>query len=182
MDGSIQEEEMKMLVVFLLALIVLSACSKPAAERPPDFSLVFEWDTGALPPQYHYAYVIRIEPDGTGELVYSPGYEPLTQPGAWRAAFTLSPDQMDHLFALLRGGNMLRSDWQTGQPLVGGQGTRISITADGNTYVVPSVSVLSQSERETVEKVMEGIRSFVPAGIWEEMEARQSQFEADFEY
>ena len=173
---------MKVMFWLLLALVALSACAKPAAERPPDFSLEFEWDTGALPPQYHYAYVIRLEPDGSGELVYSPGYEPLTQADAWRAAFLLSPDQMDDLYALLRGGNMLRSDWQTGQPLVGGQGTHIRITADGKTYEVPSVSVLTQSEREKVENLMEGIRSFVPAGIWEEMEARQAQFEADFEY
>ena len=173
---------MKFSIWLFLAVIALSACAKPSAERPSDFSLAFEWDTGALPPQYHYAYVIRFEPDGRGELVYSPGYEPLTQPDAWRAAFTLPPAQMDDLYTLLREGNMLRSDWQTGQPLVGGQGTRISITAEGKTFVVPSVSVLTQSERETVENVMEGIRSFVPAGIWEEMEARQARFEADFEY
>jgi len=173
---------MKIQLGFLLMFCALTACAKPAAARPPDFSLVFEWDTGALPPQYHYAYVIRIEADGKGELVYSPGYDPLTRADAWRAEFTLSPDQMDDLYALLRAENMLHSNWKTGQPLLGGQGTRIRITAHGSIYEVPSVSVLDKSERASVEEVMDAIRSYVPAKIWEEMEARQAQYEADFEY
>ena len=77
---------------------------------------------------------------------------------------------------------MLRSKWSTGQPLLGGQGTSLVITASGKEYRVPSVSILTRSEREKVEELIEIIRGYVPKSIWDEMDARQAEFEAGFEY
>lgn len=166
-----------MMIIILLA----SACSKPAAHRPSDFSLNFEWDTGALPPQYHYAYVVRIGSDNHTDFTYSPGYEPLTQPDAWQVKFDLTANQLNGLYALLLENDMLRSSWQTGQPLLGGSGTRLAIQADGRVFEVPSISVLDKTQRQTVEIVMDHIRTLVPDDVWREMEARQAQHEADFE-
>ena len=77
---------------------------------------------------------------------------------------------------------MLRSQWSTGQPLLGGQGTSLVITASGKEYRVPSISVLTRSEREKVDEIIEIIRGYVPQAIWDEMDARQAAFEAEFEY
>ncbi len=172
----------RIMLVFILMVIFFSSCGKAPVERPADFSLIFEWDTGALPPQYHYAYLIRIGPGQEAEFIYSPGYEPLTQPDAWRMPFEMSAGQLDDLYALLLGRNMLRSNWKTGQPLLGGSGTRLEISAGGAQYQVPSLAVLAKSERDTLEGVIEEIREMVPMEIWEEMDVRQSRHEADFEY
>ncbi len=168
-------------VLLLMISILISACSKPSSKRPSDFSLTLEWDTGALPPQYHYAYVIRIQPGSQADFTYAAGYEPLTQPDAWQAKFDLSESQLDALYAYLLGNDMLKSGWKTGQPLLGGSGTRILIQAEGTTYEIPSISILDKSQRQDVEALMDYIRDLVPGTIWQEMEERQAQHEADYE-
>ena len=171
---------MKVQLVFLLMIsILISACLKPSSQRPSDFSLTFEWDTGALPPQYHYAYVIRIQPGSQADFTYAAGYEPLTQPDAWQAKFNLSESQLDALYAYLLENDMLKSGWKTGQPLLGGSGTRILIQAQGTAYEIPSISILDKSQRQSVEELMDYIRALVPDTIWQEMEKRQAQHEAD---
>lgn len=165
----------------LLTSLIISGCSQPSAQRPADFNLTFEWDTGALPPQYHYAYVIRIQPVAEADFTYAPGYEPLTQSDAWQVQFEISESQMDALYAYLLENDMFKSSWKTGQPLLGGSGTRILIQADGTTYEIPSISVLEKSQRQSVEDLMDYIRDLVPQNIWQEMETRQAQHEADYQ-
>jgi len=167
-------------ILLIMAALMMSACGGQPNKRPQDFSLVFEWDTGALPPQYHYAYVITIGPGTQGEFVYSHGYEPLNEPNAWRTEFSLTNDQMDDLFAFLVKENMLRSEWKTGKLLVGGSNTIILITAGGKEYQIPPIAHLEDADRQQVEKVMEEICSYVPAEIWAEMKAMQSEFEANY--
>lgn len=173
---------MKTIILAIFAAsLALSACARTPAARPDDFSLRLEWDIGALPPQYHYSYTITISPDLIGEFTYQPGYGPEDSGEFWRTEFNLESKDLDALYSMLDEKGMLRSRWATGQPLMGAQGTSLVITASGNEYPVPSVSVLTRSEREKVETVIETIRGLVPKAIWDEMEARQADFEAGFE-
>jgi hypothetical protein len=148
---------------------------------PEDFSLVLEWDTGALPPEYHYQYTIAIGPGTQGEFVYHPGYEASPE-NTWITALMISGDDLQSLFEYLSENNMLRKNWQTGMPLLGGQGTSIMITAFDQQYLVPSVSEVSQNERGLVEQAIEEIKSYVPADVWAEMGSRQSDYEQNFRY
>jgi len=173
---------MKPLFTFSLFLLMCCAsCSTMPENYPDNFSLVLEWDTGALPPEYHYQYTIAIGPGLQGEFVYHPGYE-ANADNTWITTFSVSVDDLQSLYDYLRENDVLRKNWQKGMPLLGGQGTSIIITAFDQQYLVPSVSEVSQNERGLVEQTIEEIRSHVPAEVWTEMESKQSDYEQNYQY
>lgn len=167
------------LFLIVILLVFLSSCSRMPDNYPQDFSLVLEWDTGALPPEYHYQYTITIGPGPQGEFSYHPGYE-YNASLAWTTPLEITEVDLQSLYAYLGDNNILRNRWESSQPLLGGQGTRIVIDAFGQQYVVPSVSEVSPKERELVEKTIEMIRTYVPGNIWSEMERRQAEYESSY--
>ena len=171
---------MKALIIFsLFSLLVFSSCARTSDEYPKDFSLVLDWDTGALPPEYHYQYTISIGPGPQAEFVYHPGYE-ATAENTWITSFVISEADLQKLFNYLEQKDVLRNRWATGELLVGGQGTSISITAFDQQYLIPGVSEVNREERELIEQLIEEIKSYVPDQIWEEMERRQSEYETSY--
>ena len=164
------------------ACLGLAACARMQAARPEDFSLTLEWDTGALPPPYHYSYTITIGPDLTGHFSFQPGYAPENSDELWETEFDIKDDELDALYQMLAEKGVLRSKWSTDQPLMGGKSTSLVITASDEEFIIPSVSILARPEREKVEEVIDIIRAYVPKFIWDEMSARQAKFEARFEY
>jgi len=181
--GMNMENRVKRLFVILSASVFLfSSCSGLPSENPEDFSVVFSWDTGALPPQYHYSYTITIGPGPQGQFVYQPGYDTQDQTNLWVAGFVLTQGQLDSLYESLKGLGIMRSRWNTGAGLVGGSNTDIIITAYGKEYHVPSIAELEEGDRGRVDEAMEDIRGMVPKDIWDEMEARQQAYEQKFEY
>ena len=168
------------IVVILLSSLLICACGRAPASRPEDFSIKFEWDTGALPPQYHYSFTIAVGSGLSGEFFYQPGYGDEASADLWQTGFDMKSKDLDALYQFLLDEGMLRSEWATGQPLLGGQGTSLVITTSGKTYQIPSVSGLTQPERSKVEAFIELLRGIVPQSIWDEMDARQEDFEAKF--
>jgi hypothetical protein len=169
----------KLILLFALLLVNFSSCTNMPDKYPEDFSLVLEWDTGALPPQYHYQYAITIGPGPQGEFFYHPGYEG-TPENTWITSIEITGSDLQSLFDFLNENKILRNRWQSGQPLLGGQGTSIIITAFDQQYLVPSISEVSQNERELVEQSIEEIKSYVPEAIWAEMNSRQSEYEQNY--
>jgi hypothetical protein len=166
--------------VIVSVSLALGACARVPDSRPDDFGLILDWDNGALPPPYHYSYSITIGPVLVGQFSYQPGYAPENQVEVWNKEFSLENKDLDALYKILAEKGMLRENWATGQPLLGGQGSNLDITASGKDYHIPSVSMLTRSEREKVEVVFEIIRGYVPQSIWDEIAARQAKFEAGF--
>ena len=167
------------MIIILLTLVFLSSCAGMPNNYPADFSLVLDWDTGALPPEYHYQYTVTIGPGPQGEFSYHPGCEENASL-AWITPFDVTDTDLQSLFAYLKENNILRNRWESGQPLLGGQGTRIIIDAFGQRYVIPSISEVSTKERELVEQTIELIRTYVPETIWTEMEQQQTDYESSF--
>lgn len=171
----------KWIVVLSASFFVFSSCSGLPAETPEDFSVVFSWDTGSLPPQYHYSYTITVGTGPQGEFVYQPGYDEQDRTNMWVADFVLTQVELDTLFASLKELGMMRSRWNTGRRLIGGSNTEMVITAFGKEYRVPSLAEVREEDRTRVEEAMEAILEAVPQDIWEEMEARQQVYEENFE-
>jgi hypothetical protein len=173
---------MKLIIwVLFTACLGLTACARVQTTRPKDFSLILDWDTGALPPLYHYSYIISIGPNPAGRFTFQPGYAPENSGEMWETEFELQDTDLDVLYLTLIEKEALRSNWSTGEPLMGGQGSSIVITAGGKEYKVPSLSILTRSDREKVQALIEIIRGYVPTSIWDEMTVRQAEFEAGFE-
>jgi hypothetical protein len=166
--------------IIVSASLALGACAHVPGERPDDFGLILDWDTGTLPPPYNYSYTIAIGPGLVGQFSYQPGYAPENQVEVWNKEFSLESKDLDALYKTLAEKGMLRENWATDQRLLGGQGSNLDITASGNKYHIPSVSVLTRPDREKVEAVFEIIRGYIPQSIWDEMAIRQTKFEAGF--
>ena len=161
--------------------IMTMGCGAKEPQVPDDFSLSFDWNTGALPPKYHYAYVITIGPGTQGEFEYSSGYDSSGKSNRWIAPFTLSEDALEELYRYLENQDIFRTSWKTGRGLIGGSTTNLIITANGKEYQIPSISELKDTDKILVESAMDNIRGYVPESIWEEMNDRQTRYEESYQ-
>jgi len=157
------------------------SCEAKELQMPDDFSLSFDWNIGALPPKYHYAYVITIGSGTQGEFEYVPGYDNSGESNGWITSFSLSKDALEELYGYLKNKDIFRTRWKTGRGLIGGSTTSLIITAYGKEYQIPSISELKDADRILVEEVMDMIRGYVPDSIWEEMNDRQTRYEESYE-
>jgi len=174
-----------MRIVFSIILvigtgIIMLGCGTIEPQMPDDFSLSFDWNTGALPPEYRYAYLITIGPGTQGEFEYVPGYDSSGESNIWITQFTLSGDALVELYEYLDKHDIFRTRWKTGRGLVGGSTTSLIITAFGKEYHVPSISELEDADKMLIEDVFEEIRGYVPDAIWDEMNNRQTQYGESF--
>jgi len=165
---------------FFLLFVSVTACSASSNRHPADFSLTFDWNTGSLPPQYHYSYTITIQSDGKGSLDYQPGYEP-NEATRWQTEFSLTVKQMDALYGYLIENDLLRATWNLGEPSLGGSGSSLVVTAGGKEYAVPSISELQPEDRKRLEVTIDAIKNLLPQNIWDELDARQEVYESGFE-
>ncbi|MDO9546327.1 MAG: hypothetical protein Q7J07_06210 [Pelolinea sp.] len=168
-------------IVFIIWFAVLTVgCGGKQSPMPEDFGLSFNWNTGTLPPQYRYEYVITIGPGMQGELDFIPGYEGAQDSERWVTPFEISREELENLYAFIADNDLLRARWNTGRELIGGSTTSLIFTAFGKEYQVPSISELEGKDKQLVESAMDAIRGVVPEMIWEEMNDRQVQYENSF--
>ena len=172
--------------IFLMLLIIgteiiTMGCGAKDPQMPDDFSLSFDWNTGALPPKYHYGYLITIGPGPQGEFEYSSGYDSSGKSIRWISPFTLSKDTLEELYGYLINQDILRTSWKTGRGLISGSTTSLIITAYGKEYQIPSISELKDADKMLVEAAMDVIRGYVPELIWEEMSDCQTRYEESYQ-
>ena len=173
---------MPRIVIFttvLCFIFSINACTGREIEMPEDFSLSFSWNTGSLPPQFRYDYVITIGPGPQGEFDYVPGYGDEGDPARWVTPFSVSAEDLQILYAYFNGNGFLENNWDKNvRERVGGSTTSLIIFAFGREYFVPSVGALEGTELTRVKNAHDFIRGFVPQAIWSEMEERQAAYEA----
>lgn len=170
----------KTLLTMLISLFMLAACSQKNIDVAQDFSLYFEWNTGSLPPQYTYSYAITLGPGPQGRFEYQPGYEE-DKTRQWGVDFSLSEQQMIDLYQYLDSQDMFRNNWKEGEPMEGSSGTTLIFYDKGKQYNIPNMSILDHSEVARVDAAMQAIRALVPQTIWDEMDARQNEYELNYD-
>ena len=186
-DGSfivkrIEKREMmiKKLMVMAISLLLLAACNQKTTDVAQDFSLYFEWNTGSLPPQYTYSYAITLGPGTQGKLAYQPGYEE-DEKLYWEVDFSITEQQMVELYQYLDSQDMFSDKWNEGEPMEGSSSTTLILNNNGKQYNIPNISILDHSEVARVDAAMQAIRDLVPGTIWDEMDARQKEYETSYE-
>ncbi len=163
-----------------LILILSSGCafqfSKQAPhDTPSDFEVVYNFDIGALPPEYHYAYEIRIGKDAPGEITYRLGYGD-TGSSILKETFSLQPTQIDELYQAARQAGAMNQNWKTEEmPPVGGSNTSLELIADGEIYQIPSHPRTNNPEKLTA--LYRQIHDLVPAVVWAQFDAAREQYE-----
>ncbi|MCI0474515.1 MAG: hypothetical protein L0Y76_13110 [Ignavibacteria bacterium] len=66
---------MKHIFLAVIALLMLSSCTKSQVIIPAWSSLIYSYDCGPLPPPHHYEYTLSINADGSAIYTYQADYE-----------------------------------------------------------------------------------------------------------
>jgi hypothetical protein len=170
-----------LLLLVLTQIFIFPGCRQANKNTPEDFEVSMNYDVGALPPQYHYYYKIKIGPDGQCLFEYQPGYGEPPAPQAWQSSFNLSQDQLDNLYGLLVDNNFFRKIWEEGEVSCGSDSTSIEIKAGSKIFKIPSDSSLRSGDASKVREVAKFIKELVPQKIWSEMQAMQQDFENSYD-
>jgi len=147
---------------------------------PEDLSIMFYWNTGSLPPQYNYSYIISAGPGPIGKFEYQAGYGLPPAPETWVTDFTVTAGNMDELYSLLEENNFFRESWEKTEPSIGGSYISMKITANGQDFEIPPDFELKSEDVQIINKIADFIKSLVPEKIWVEMERRQQEFEKSY--
>ncbi|MCL5986910.1 MAG: hypothetical protein M1371_10185 [Actinobacteria bacterium] len=187
--------------IFLISIIFFSGCRKTSdtevsastasvnntsvtsqnQNTTEDFSTTLYWDTGSLPPEYHYYYLITIGPGPEGRFDYQPGYGKPPAPDIWVMEFSVSFVKLNELYEFLNGNGLFRDSWEKVEPSIGGSFYKITITANDKTYKVPPDFELKPKDSKKISEVADFVKNLVPENIWTDMEKRQKEFEESFE-
>lgn len=171
----------KITLLFLVLLFGLTGCSVPpgndpagSSDKPDDFSISLDWATGPMPdPQMYYSYRIQVGPSDEGRLHYQSGDRSLELD----APFSVSEESLTQLYKLCYENGVLRSTREEGEPLDGGPDISINILANGHSYAYPSVSELSENERNIAYAIADKVQELVPGDLWDEMNQLQLDYE-----
>jgi len=174
------------LSVLLLSLVstqifIFTGCKQVDKNIPEDFEVSMHYDTGSLPPQYHYYYKIKIGPGEQCFFEYQPGYGEPPAPQIWKSSFNISLEQLDSLYSLLADYNFFRKSWKEGEMPCGSDSTSFEIKAGSKIFKIPSDSGLKGDDAAKVREVAEIIKELVPKKIWSEMQAMQQDFENSYD-
>jgi hypothetical protein len=164
-------------ILNLLLLLMLTGCSfwgQPMEQRPADFQVVYEWREGSLPPPYHYEYTIRFLPDGAAEMTLTPDYPSEGVP-VWTESFTLTPDALDELYAVLVKQKLFTRSWQEeDDPPVGGSVEWITVTANGSQVRLPAFVIPDQ--QKAVWLIYAAVNELVPAEVRQRLEDLRQEY------
>jgi len=164
----------------ILMTIALASCTPGDNNTPSDFSLELTWNTGSLPPEYTYSYVITVGPELKGTLEYQLGYDDTTNVNKYSEDFQITQEDLAQLYNDLQ--DMFREDWKVGETMEGGPGASLTLSAYDKQFLVPSLSELSGDDYARMDAAIETIREVVPVELWQELQARQQIYEEEYEY
>lgn len=142
--------------------------------RPGDFTVLYEWQEGSLPPPYHYEYTIDIQPDGQGEVTMIPDYPSDTVP-TWTEAFTVEQAKLDELYQLMVDKGMFSTKWQAqDMPPVGGGSDSLTVTAQGSDFHIPYFVIVRQAT--AASEIVSAVAALVPREVWDKLDAQREQY------
>ena len=167
----------KLILCSIILELIMAGCQKTSTTMPADFSFVYQWNTGSLPPQYHYSYEIKVYPAGQGQFTYQHGYSGEDALPEWQTSFTVKISQLDDLFRLIKEKDLFRSQWAEGELSIGGSSSDLDIISAGKEHRLPNDAAMITTDRQSVQEVFEQIKALVPQSIWDEMQTRQEQYE-----
>lgn len=148
------------------------------AQRPPDFSIRYEWLAGSMPPPFHYEYTVTIGSDGAGKVEYSPDY-PSDKVPTWTETFTVTQAQLDNLYSEAVNRKLFRLVWLEGEKLVGGSLEWAEIKSNGVEHKIPSS--LQALDQTSVQDFYATVKGLVPQATWDKLEAQRQTFKEEFE-
>lgn len=141
--------------------------------------ITYHYQTGSVPPPYHFSYYLNINSDGTGKLVYHPSYSD----SSWIYDINLTSSQINQLDSAIQASNLMNEDVpelpKNKHPIGGSlQNVQITIKPDDKNQAGKSITTPYFPQPEYKEKLVnlyDLIKSLIPADKWEDIEVRKSE-------
>ncbi len=168
--------------IFLFSIFHFLSCGLQAQNNW--VKLEYHFNVGALPPPYHYSYIITISSDGKGELVYISGYES-TPKNTSIHPFMLKSKQLKKLKKEVKDSDVLNLNIKT-RPNEeipdGGHSDGLEIyginkeSDSKDTVLIKSVPTYPELKYEGIlDKLYKVIQNSVPDNIWNEVNSRKEK-------
>jgi hypothetical protein len=178
----------KFTVVALLVVFLLSSCSAPATptpeekpddfptatpfpeEKPDDFQVIYEWETGSLPPPYYYKYTIQLGPAPEGKITFVADYPSREDPPpTWIETFEISEADLILLYILLYQADAFSEAWIQMEDIpVGGSADDLSVTAYGIQIQIPAY-LDGEQKADSMRFIYKQIEARVPQETWDQL-------------
>lgn len=177
-------KKLNILTALFIIGILATACQapiltpKPLVAYPVDLKITYGWNTGSLPPKYHYFYQIVVQADGSGQFIYQQSYAGDGAPIPSVSTFTVSNEKINQLYQLLLTRNLMRTEWVKKEPMIGGSSSDMQIVAEGKTISIPNDAVMIDKDRSDTTVVYDFIKILVPGSIWDDLKKKRQIVDA----
>jgi|WetSurMetagenome_2_1015567.scaffolds.fasta_scaffold602403_2 hypothetical protein len=185
---------MKNLILFFVFLSNIFSCSNSQtgiSEKKDNWaSIQYFYNSGPLPPQYHYDYNISITREGIGNITCNIGYDK-SLPGIIYD-FKLSKDTIDLIDKAINQSGVLTEEIESLPPNkhpIGGSLKNVRIVlevpkADSLLDRPPRVKETPEfpveKYREKLDRFYSTITSLIPKYIWDDVELKRKDFEENY--
>jgi len=146
-------------------------------------SVHYFFDSGPLPPKYHYDFMISINNDGHGNFVYNYGYDKGTPSATYE--LSVPKDSIALLDAVILESRILDNDIKPvpdNERPIGGSIKKIRvILPDTNRFLDRPPKVIESPEfpekkyRTGLNKLYEIVERQVPVKIWDELKMKREE-------
>lgn len=170
--------EQTLIYLVLIAGSIDSSRANPVINqwnaRPNDFSVLYQWKEGSLPPPYHYEYRIELSSSWQGKVIMIPDYPSVAVP-IWTEAFVAQSVALDKFYQLMIDEALLTNIWQAQSSLlVGGSSESMTVTANGTIITIPAFILPQQASAAT--NIFTALKALVPQVIWDKLHVLRKDY------
>ena len=146
---------------------------------PQNFSVVYNWVAGSMPPPAHSEYTIFLEASGNCSVEYIPDYPSANVP-VWKETFNLSVDRLEALYSFMTEKKIFTKKFKEVKPKdrrIGGSYAWVDVEANGKK--VRLGTHLVDKDQEIAKTVYDEIRKIVPQAIWDGFSKKREQYKKE---
>lgn len=177
---------MKNLLFGLIILSIIASCTISQDVRPNEWSAIqYFYDSGPLPPPYHYNYEVTINNDGASSLSYRFGYDEQNSPISH--SFIVSKENLKILSEKISVSQLSTGKVESvpeNQHPIGGslERVRLIITKanpdlDQPPKAIDSPYFPTKKYKKNLEELYSMVNKLVPDSIWSDVKTKKSEYE-----
>lgn len=178
---------MKNLLYGLVVLAVIASCTNSQDVSTNEWSAIqYFYNSGPLPPPYHYSYEITVNNNGESALNYRLGYDEQRAPINY--TFNITKENLKRLSEKIRTSQIATGKIEAvpeNQHPIGGSLERIRLIItkadpdlDQPPKAIESPYFPTEKYKKNLEELYSFINKLVPDSIWSDIKAKKTEFES----
>ncbi|MFA7359521.1 MAG: hypothetical protein WC139_00645 [Candidatus Kapaibacterium sp.] len=178
---------MKNLLYGLIMLTVIASCTNSQDVSTNEWSAIqYFYNSGPLPPPYHYSFDININNNGESSLNYRLGYDEQKPPINY--TFNITKENLKLLSGKIKASELASGKIEAvpeNQHPVGGSLERVRLVItkaepdlDQPPKAFESPYFPTEKYKKNLEELYSFINKLVPDSVWSDVKAKKSEYES----